>query len=116
MTEPPQEEGLPWRLLAGQPSRESVRHERQRLRLREKRARPEEVGEVALPAGRGGFREYPAADSAANRIIELAPTNPRRVSRKVMAALGRGDAADPERNRLRIRVPWRRAVTRSSDS
>jgi serine/threonine-protein kinase len=48
---------------------------------------------ITLSDVRRGLRQYPAADSAANRILTLAPTNPRGVSRKVMAALGRGDLA-----------------------
>jgi serine/threonine-protein kinase len=42
---------------------------------------------------RRSLRQYAAADSAADRALALAPTNPRTVSRKAMAALGRGDLA-----------------------
>jgi len=37
------------------------------------------------------LRQYPAADSAADRAMELAPTSPAMVSLKVIAAAGRGD-------------------------
>ena len=37
------------------------------------------------------LRQYPAADSAADRGMALAPTSPGMVSLKVMVALGRGD-------------------------
>ncbi len=37
------------------------------------------------------LRNYPAADSAADRAIALAPTNPTIVSVKVLIALARGD-------------------------
>ncbi|HET8622715.1 MAG TPA: protein kinase [Gemmatimonadales bacterium] len=37
------------------------------------------------------LRNYPAADSAADRAIALAPTSPAIVSLKVMAAVGRGE-------------------------
>jgi tetratricopeptide (TPR) repeat protein len=42
---------------------------------------------------RRSLRQYAAADSAADRAIALAPTNPRGVGRKVMAAAARGDLA-----------------------
>jgi tetratricopeptide (TPR) repeat protein len=37
------------------------------------------------------LRQYPAADSAADRAMALAPTSPAMVSLKVLAAVGRGD-------------------------
>jgi len=37
------------------------------------------------------LRQYPAADSAADRAMELAPTSPAMVSLKVIVAAGRGD-------------------------
>jgi serine/threonine-protein kinase len=39
------------------------------------------------------LREYDAADSAADRAMALAPTNPHAVFLKVLAKLGRGDSA-----------------------
>jgi serine/threonine-protein kinase len=48
---------------------------------------------INLSDVRRSLRQYPAADSAANRFIALSPTNPRGVLRKAMAAIGRGDLA-----------------------
>jgi TolB-like protein/tetratricopeptide (TPR) repeat protein len=42
------------------------------------------------------LRQYAAADSAADRAVALAPTNPRMPRLKVMVALGRGDRATAE--------------------
>src|SRR6185295_6199219 len=73
---------------AGQWDSAAVRVERAAL------VDPKSVGiAITLSDVRRSLRQYPAADSAANRVIALAPTNPRGVLRKAMAALGRGDLA-----------------------
>ncbi|HET7469267.1 MAG TPA: protein kinase [Gemmatimonadales bacterium] len=48
---------------------------------------------ITLSDVRRSLRQYPAADAAADRALALAPTNVRAVSRKALAAIGRGDLA-----------------------
>ncbi len=48
---------------------------------------------ISLSDIRRQLRQYPAADSAADRALALGPTNVRAIERKALAALGRGDLA-----------------------